>query len=417
MAPTTLQAEASQQSASPGKVALLGWSDEAIAGLRKAGHEFVAVVLPDFAKIAEDHGIPYETCDFALIDEQGHDLAVRLAERGVAAAVPLYEETVPWAGAINGHIWGDPRQLRRCLLFRDKAMMKRMAQIHGLRVGLFEEVEDKEGVRRFLRRVRDALVETDDDDHFPVHLKPLDAAGAVGHRVLREMSDVDAIQDDEFPCIVESHLEGREFSCEAFIHDKKVRFLNITEYIKLGHTNFIPASPDLERFRPQIMEAVEKLVDASGIHYGMIHPEFFITEDGAIRFGEVAARVPGGHIFELMSRAYGFDPFVAKALCWNPDTPEDVLEAFFPEPVTGAQKFAGCVMVHPGGKNIEKLSIPSELEDEEYFVGHTLAEPLPGKVPEREGFGNHYGTLFFEGDDPDRMRELLKHYDQQEYFA
>lgn len=398
--------------------ALLGWSGDAIAGMRQQEASFLAVVPPDFEATMKESGTPYETWDFGTWDERSKDLAERLAARGVKVAVPLYEETVTWAGFVNGHLWDDPRQFRRMLLFRDKAMMKRMAQMHGLRVGVFEEVEDAAQGRRFVKRVQDALVKLESDEPALVHAKPLDAAGSVGHRVLRSPGDVDEkMEPDDFPCVMESHLEGQEFSCEVFVHDGKVRFLNITEYVHLGYSNFIPASPSLERHRPVIEDAVERLIAASGIRNGMLHPEFFVTDDGVVRFGEVAARVPGGHIFQLMQAAYGFDPYVGMAKCWDPDTSEEDLASFFPEPVSGARTFAGCLLVYPHKKHVESLRIPDELEEDPYFDGHTLVDPLPGKVPDRDGFGNHFGTVFLRGDDPDRMRELLRHYENVDFYA
>lgn len=413
--PRTTQDVASLREASA-RIALVGWNGDAIKGMQDAERSFLAIVPPEFAPTMEEAGVPYETWDFGAVDERAVQLARRMEERGVRAAVPLYEETVAWAGYLNGFLWQDPRQFRRSLLFRDKGMMKRMAQLNGLRIGLFEEVDDREAVLRFLKRVRDALVRIDSDEPPKVHLKPLDAAGAVGHHVLRRPEDVDRLEDDVFPCLVESHLEGQEFSCEVFLHDGKVRFLNITEYVRLGYSNFIPASPTLERHRAVIEDAVARLVAATGQKHGMLHPEFFVTEDGVVRFGEVAARVPGGHIFQLIATAYGFDPYVGMALCWDPETGEDELAEFFPEPVAGARATAGCLMVYPRAGRVERLSIPPELEADPYFDGHTLVPPLPGKVPEREGFGNHFGTVFFRGEDPDRMRDLLKRYETFDFY-
>lgn len=410
--PPTTQTQALQ--ADTAHVALIGWSGDAIQGLREAGMSFLAVVPPEWGSIMESEGVPYETWDFTTIDERARELADRLKKRGVGVAVPLYEETVPWAGYINGHLWDDPKQFRRSLLFRDKGMMKRMAQLHGLRIGLFEEVEDRAQARRFVRRVQDALVKLDTDEAMMIHLKPLDAAGAIGHKVLRRPSDADELEDDDFPCIMESHLEGQEFSCEIFVHNGEIAFLNITEYVRLGHSNFIPASPSLERHREAIEAACQQLIAATGIRYGMLHPEFFVTDDGTIRFGEVAARVPGGHIFQLIKTAYGFDPYVAMAKCWDPEAD---LTGFFPAPVDGARAIAGCVMVYPKNRAIERLAIPEELEEDPYFDGHTLVEPVPGKVADRRGFGNHYGTVFFQGEDAERMRELLVHYDNADFYA
>lgn len=399
------------------RTALLGWSLAAMEACHKHGRDFIAVVPSDFATYMEEHDIPYETWDFGKINEQSVELAQRLKKRGVEVAVPLYEETVEWAGALNAQFRDDPRVFNRAMLFRDKAMMKRKAQIHGIRVGIFEEVDSKEDVRKFLKRVNEALLKLDTEVPEPVHLKPHSAAGTVGHRMIRNEKDIDEkLSDDDFPLLAESHLDGQEFSCEAFIHDGKVRFLNITEYVHLGYSNFIPAGPELEAHRDRVMKEIEKLVDAFGIRYGVIHPEYFLDSDGTLKFGEVAARVPGGHIFDLIERAYGFSAYYGMVLCSDPMTTEDELQEFFPEPVTGAKGHAGCVMVYPKGKRVDRLEIPETLEEEPYFERHDLLAPIPGKVAEAEGFGGFYGTVYFFGDDPDRMRDLLLEYEQVDFY-
>lgn len=397
------------------KIALLGFSVAAMEGLDAIDRPFVAVVPPDFESYMKENEIPHVLWDFNRTNEQSGELAKQLLEQGANVAVPLFEETVEWAGALNGRFRDDPRLFTRYLLFRDKAMMKRRAQMSGIRVGLFEEAETKEDVDRFLRRVSKALVKLDTDEPPRVHLKPIDAAGAAGHRMLRRLEDAERLTEDNFPCILETHLEGQEFSCEAFIHKGEIQFLNITEYIKLGHTNFVPASDRLESRRPIIKEAVEGLIRAFDIEYGMIHPEFFITDDNVISFGEVAARVPGGHIFELIQKGWGFDPFAGFAICCDPGTTQQELDDFFPN-VGEHKTYAGCVMVYPRTKRVARVNVPDELVEHPYYDKHNLFVPANAKVAEREAFGNHYGTVYFEGDDPDKMRELLVHYDQVDFY-
>ncbi len=215
---------------------------------------------------------------------------------------------------------------------------------------------------------------------------------------------------------MESHLEGQEFSCEAFIHNGKVRFLNITEYVKLGQSNFVPASPSLEKWRPQIKAAIEQLVDAFEIKYGMIHPEYFITPDGTLYFGEVAGRVPGGHIFELIEKAYGFSPFQAQVLCSDPDTTEEEIASFFPEEIVSAKGHAASLMVYPNTRVIEGLDIPEELKNHPYFDKHDLFIPVTSKVAERVGFGNHYGTIFLFGEDSEVVRDRLLQYENYNFY-
>ncbi|MBM7694253.1 hypothetical protein JOC77_003697 [Peribacillus deserti] len=396
--------------------ALLGWSLPAIEAIDKLNKPYVVVGPPDFQEFADKNGIQFVAWDFEQLNERSIELYEKLAALNTKVAVPIYEETVEWAGALNAHFNNDPRIFNRSLLLRDKGLMKRKAQMAGIRVGVFEEAYTKDDVYRFLKRMNEALIKMDGDVNDPIHVKPLNKAGTVGHRLIRDAQDIDLMGDTEFPCLMESHLDGQEFSCEAFIHNGKIQFLNITEYVQLGHSNFIPASPALEEWRPRIREEVQKLVDSFEIKYGVIHPEYFIAADGTLNFGEVAARVPGGHIFELIERAYGFSAFQAQILCSDPDTTEEELQAFFPEEVTSARGYAGSLMVYPKVKLIERLNVPEELKTNPYFEKHDMFIPVTSKVAERVGFGNHYGTIFFFGDDSEKMRSLLKQYEKYDFY-
>ncbi len=402
-------------------VALLGWSLEAIESAKKMDRPYVVVSFPDFEDYAREHDIPFVGWDFNNWSETENSLhlAEKLKPFNVDLAVPLYEETVEWAGALNSKYRDDPRLFNRAYLFRNKAMMKRKAMLAGLRIGLFEEVFNKEQVHTFMDRLNKANLQIEDEEDAWVHLKPFSAAGTVGHKLLRSHAQIDErVIDKDFPCMVESHLPGREFSCEAFIHNGEIKFMNITEYVKLGFSNFVPAGPELESKRPIIREAMEKLVDAFGIQYGVIHPEWFLTEDDDISFGEVANRIPGGHIFELISKAYNFDAIQALIMCSDPDTTEEELNELFPSDTEKPDEYAGSVMIYPRPGHVTKLQISDELKEDSYFEDHTLVPPSAHKVSEdREGFGNHYGTIFFRGEDPERMTELLRHYQSVDFYV
>ncbi|MFC0523613.1 acetyl-CoA carboxylase biotin carboxylase subunit family protein [Pontibacillus salicampi] len=400
----------------PYLTALIGWSIQAIEAASRLNRPFVVVGPSDFESVAEKHDIKFVGWDFSRLNEGSDQLYKQLKAMGVELAVPLYEECVEWAGALNARFREDPKVFNRSLLLRDKGMMKRKAQISGIKVGVFEEAHDKEDVKRFLKRVNEALLKIDGDLLDPIHVKPLDKAGSVGHLAISQLEDIDQLHDVDFPLLMESHLDGQEFSCEAFVHNGKVRFLNITEYIRLGYSNFVPASPSLERKRPIIEKAIQDLVDAFEIEYGVIHPEYFIAQDGSLHFGEVAARVPGGHIFELIERAYGFSAYEAQILCSDPNTTEEELSSFFPDPSSEAEGFAGCLMVHPNQDYVEDLTIPEELEQHPYFEKHDMFTPPQGKVAERIGFGNHYGTIFFYGEDSEEMTRLLKMYEEYNFY-
>jgi hypothetical protein len=419
---TTLEVVASEKGQTnknpdKGYVAILGWSLRAIDAIDRFDRRYV-VVAPDWAEdYAREHDIPFISWNFERLNDRSHELAIRLKELGVDVAIPLFEEVVEWAGAINAVLLDNPRLLGQSMLFRDKSLMKRRAQLGGIRVGIFEEGHEKDDVIRFLKRVNQALLKLDGDPNDPIHLKAFDKAGCLGHRVIRTPDDVENIPDDEFPCLMESHLDGFEFACEAFIHNRKIRFLNISEYVTLGYSVFVPASPELEKWRSRVTEEIEKLIETFDIDFGFIHPEYFVTNDGKMYFGEVAYRPPGFNAFELMERAYGFNAYQGLVLMFDPKTTEDEIEAFFPREVVDAKGHAGCFGVYPRRRVVSQLEIPEETENDSYFEFHELSTPLETKVPKRTAFGTHWGLVYFFGDDPHRMRDLLKHQEELDFYV
>ena len=400
-----------------GYVALLGWSLNAIDAVDRMDRRYVVIAPPWAEEYATKHSIPYIPWNFERLNDRSMEIAQTLQDEGVDVAIPLFEETVEWAGAINAVLMKNPRLMGQSLLFRDKALMKRRAQLGGIRVGIFEEAHDKSDVIHFLKRVNQALLKLDGDPNDPIHLKAFDKAGCLGHRVVRTPDDVQAIPEDEFPFLMESHLDGWEFAVEAWIHDRKIRFLNISEDVTLGYSVFVPASPELEKWRPRIEEEIEKLIETFDIDFGFIHPEYFVTKDGKMYFGEVAYRPPGFKVFELLERAYGFNAYQGMVLAFDPHTTEEEITAFFPKEVVDAKGHAGCFGVYPRRRGVSELRIPEETEQHEYFEFHELQAPQENKVTKRSAFGTHWGLVYFFGAEPYRMRDLLKYQEELDFYV
>ena len=195
-----------------GKIALLGWALGAIEAAETFDRRYVVVAPEWAASYARENDIPYIPWDFERLNDGSLEIAQRLKDEGVDVALPLFEETVEWAGAINAVLLGNPRLHGQAVLFRDKALMKRRAQLGGIRVGIFEEARSREDVVRFIRRVSQTLLKLDGDPEDPIHIKAFDKAGCLGHRVITTPEDVEMIPEDEFQVLMESHLDGLEFA-------------------------------------------------------------------------------------------------------------------------------------------------------------------------------------------------------------
>lgn len=401
-----------------GYIALLGWAPNAVEAAASFDRRYIVVAPPWAEEYCQTHGIPYLPWNFERLNDRSMEIAQKLKDMGVDVAIPLFEETVEWAGAINSVLLDSPRLLGQSMLMRDKSLMKRRAQLGGIRVGIFEEAHDREDVIRFLKRVNQTLLKLDGDPNDPIHFKAFDKAGCLGHRVIRTPDDVDSIPDEEFPALMESHLDGWEFAVEAWIHNGRIRFLNISEYVRLGYSVHVPASPELEQYRPQITRQIEKLIKTFDIEFGMIHPEYFVTSDGEMYFGEVAYRPPGFKVFELLARVYkGFNAYHATMLVFDPKATEAEVEAYFPEPVVDAKGYAACFGVYPRRRVVSKLEIPEETEEHSYFESHELTPPVEEVVTKRTAFGTHWGLIYFVGDDPKEMHRLLKRQEELDFYV
>ncbi|WP_372780845.1 acetyl-CoA carboxylase biotin carboxylase subunit family protein [Litorivivens sp.] len=407
-----------QKDPNKGYIALLGWAPNAVEAAATFDRRYV-VVAPEWAQeYCENNDIPYLPWNFERLNDRSMEIAQTLKEMGVDVAIPLFEETVEWAGAINSVLLDNPRLLGQAMLMRDKSLMKRRAQLGGIRVGIFEEAHDREDVTRFLKRVNQTLLKLDGDLNDPIHFKAFDKAGCLGHRVIRTPDDVDGIPDEEFPALMESHLDGWEFAVEAWIHNGKICFLNISEYVTLGYSVHVPASPELEKYRPQITEQINKLIKTFDIEFGMIHPEYFVTSDSEMYFGEVAYRPPDFKVFELLERVYpGFNAYHASFMVFDPKTTEEEVKAYFPKEVEDATGYAGCFGVYPRLRVVSQLEIPQETEDHPYFESHELTQPLEEIVTKRTAFGTHWGLVYFVGDNAAEMHRLLKRQEDLDYYV
>jgi hypothetical protein len=400
-----------------GYIALLGWSVNAIKAAQKFNRRYVVVAPEWAADFCEANHIPFIPWDFIRLNDRSIEIAKRLKEEGVDVAIPLFEETVEWSGAINSVLMDSPRMFGQSILFRDKALMKRRAQLGGIRVGIFEEAHEKEDIVRFMKRVNQTLLKLDGDTDDPIHVKAFDKAGCLGHRMIRTLEEIDNIPDEEYPLLMESHLDGWEFAVEAWIHDGKIQFLNISEYVTLGYSVFVPATEELESWRNAITKQIELLIKTFDIKFGLIHPEYFVTADGEMYFGEVAYRPPGFKAFELIEKAYGFNAYQASMLVFDPKSTAEEVDQFFPKEVVDAKGYAGCFGVYPRRRVVSKLEMPKECTEHPYFDSHELHEPKEETVPDRSAFGTHWGLVFFFGDNPITMRDLLKKQEDLDFYV
>ncbi len=104
-------------------------------------------------------------------------------------------------------------------------------------------------------------------------------------------------------------------------------------------------------------------------------------------------------------------------LSFDPKTTEQEITDFFPKEVEDAKGYAGCFGVYPRRRVVSQLEIPPDTEDHPYYETHDLTPPVEQTVTKRTAFGTHWGLLYFFGDDPFVMRDLLKRQEELDFYV
>lgn len=198
----------------------------------------------------------------------------------------------------------------------------------------------------------------------PVVVKPLSSAGSAGVELVADLDayhEVALRRSGERPLLIETAIEGPEFSWEALVHDGEVWFSNTTakettgppHFVELVHRTGIHLPPGdaarIERFTADVLAGL-------GMRTGLVHMEFRLDETGPTLM-EVAVRTPGDFLMELLGLTYGVDWFelVVRAAMGLPlpDPPAGPVRyaaAYFPTAAPGvvtAIRGLDEVSVHP----------------------------------------------------------------------
>ncbi len=151
---------------------------------------------------------------------------------------------------------------------------------------------------------------------FPVVLKSLSSAGSVGVELVageREWADAVRRRAGETPLLVERAIEGPEYSWEALVHEGGVWFSSITAKETTGPPHFVETG---HRTAASVDAATTAAVDefgrsvlaALGMGSGIVHLEFRLADSGPTLM-EVAVRMPGDYLMDLLGLTYGIDWF------------------------------------------------------------------------------------------------------------
>jgi biotin carboxylase len=153
----------------------------------------------------------------------------------------------------------------------------------------------------------------------PAVLKPVDSGGQRGIFFIGSPDELDAhlhaalAASPTGEAIVESFHEGLELNEIAVARGGEVKVLTLSDRLRppgpgfgVGWIHVYPAS--IYGF---VLEEAERIathaVHALGLRDGIAFPQLIVSDDGSVRVVEVAARIPGGQMADLVRHAVGVD--------------------------------------------------------------------------------------------------------------
>ncbi|GGX06316.1 ATP-grasp domain-containing protein [Streptomyces chartreusis] len=276
-----------------------------VAAARRLGLRVRAIEARDWAGAIEDlvdavepSGGRYGSLD-ELWAETVHAAALESRPDGILA---FTESHVLGAAMAQDRFALPGPSLQAAVVSRNKALQRGRFRAHGIGQPEYLLTDDLPASAEWAGA------------RLPVVVKPLSSAGSAGVELVADAAAFDDAahrRAAERPLLVESALEGPEYSWEALVRDGEIWFANLTAKTTTGPPRFIElahrvAAPLPAADAERVAELGRSVLTAIGMRTGIVHLEFRLTSAGPAVM-EVAVRTPGDHIMELCSLAYGID--------------------------------------------------------------------------------------------------------------
>lgn len=192
--------------------------------------------------------------------------------------------------------------------FRDKLAMRRQAEEAGILVPRFEHALNHARLQRFMDRVPPPWV-----------LKPRAEAGAVGIKKLHAQGELwpwlEQLGDEQSHRLLEEYVPGVVCHVDSLVWEGEIVFSVAHRYLQppfnvwndggiFGSRSLLPEEPWTEGLH----EVNREVLRAFRLARGVTHAEFIVGEaDQRIYFLEVAARVGGAHLDDLIEAGSGIN--------------------------------------------------------------------------------------------------------------
>lgn len=314
---------------------------------KSSGHQVILITKEKM--LGEDW--PRESLDdlIALPNAADLDMFIHLLsllgrQTRIDRVIALEEFDVITAAQLREHFCLGGMPMATARLFRDKGAMGAKARDAGITVPEFVPMLNYDDLRSFMERVPPPWI-----------VKPRSDVSAIGIRKVSEPTEVwqaldaldrrERLRERAAHHLLAQFVYGNVFHVDSIISSGRVIFTGANQYgrppMDVAHKGGAYISHTAEHGcddEKTLLTANRKLVKALGLKDGAAHAEFIKSDaDGKFYFLEIAARVGGAYIAEVLEAATGIN-------LWREWAKLEIAERPVRKITTARKEYAGIVL-------------------------------------------------------------------------
>jgi biotin carboxylase len=321
------------------------------------------------------------------------DLLAFLARKTkIDRVIALEEFDVVTAALMREHLCLPGLSSSAAKCFRDKLSMAVHSRRAGINVPEFVPLVNAEEVDEFMKRVPAPWIIKPRSDVSAIGIRKVEEPGEVW-RAIDEMNERQNLRERASYYLLARFIPGAVFHVDSVVNDGRVVFAGTNQYgrppMQVAHQGGAYISRTLARGSAEektLLNTNRKLVQSLGLQRGAAHAEFIKSDaDGKFYFLEIAARVGGAYIADVLEAASGIN-------LWREWARLEIADGKAPAKITPLRKdYAGIIL--------------SLAKQEEPDTSGYVDEEIVYRVKKR-----HHAGLIIRAPGLQRVDELLDDY-------
>ena len=309
--------------------------------------------------------------------------------------VALEEFDVVTAALMREHLCLAGLSSSKAKVFRDKLSMAIYSQRGGIDVPAFVPLLNPEEVKDFMDRIPGPWVVKPRSDVSAIGIRKVEEPAEVW-RLMEEMNERENLRERASYYVLARFIPGEVFHVDSVVSGGKVVFAGVNQYgkppMQVAHHGGAYISRTLARGSADektLLTINKRLVKSLGLERGATHAEFIkSTADGKFYFLEIAARVGGAYIADVLEAATGVN-------IWREWARMEIAESSSAIKITPKRKeYAGIIL------SLAKQESPD--------TSNYVDKEIVYRVKKR-----HHAGLIVRAKTLERVNELLDDYSQR----